>query len=736
MKNFLKELVKKIELTKFPFDNPKFTKNTIEFICNEIITLKYVIGISDKMNNPYVSLVIDSEIRGKETIDEKSGEVDGHDDIGLFFYEQIKQYITETYQDKNSYDLIVAIGKSIGGFEAEIQRKDYEFKTTKIKKVQYHIILENKNLIFDTTNDNIEIINFLLTEMYELYSFSNKVINNILNANKFGEKFIKNLYSIGLISSIHIDNYKQFSNNLVIDLTYPKGHKFEGQPLKKICIIGQSGTGKTNLLKLIKQQIEITSSRKLDEFKNEFARPEIFCYYSLAKNNMGHFSDRLDSVRDLFFHDISQETMKEIAELSIEENNSRLVFFPAEITNQIKNIDNEVISENLIETTKIIDFGIENTTNSWKAVQQKILTYREEELKERVKLSKLIESSNEKDMLHSLSIAKSNFENWKKEHPSPVQDLANCLDKYLNKFNVHIKTDIDFHKLEDIKFVKIETEQGLELGNLEEMLSTGTKQVILTTIPLYTLKPKNAILLFDEPERSLYPDIQKDIIPFYTSFGENCQFFFATHSPIVASSFEPWEVVELRYSPKCNLNYEFYSSNHIDDLTVLSKVISHNSKNEYGKANQLIKEHGIPEEVRESLQELEDIEFTDKGEFLTAVNELLDESDYFKYKAKILKASGYGKVYQNLWFEGDRHIDNYKKDPRYLRWDSILMDIYGLETDGNPERSEKLYELSQIGLNLQSLKNEEKNDQKTQLWQQYKKIAQLLNWRTERYEKN
>ena len=52
------------------------------------------------------------------------------------------------------------------------------------------------------------------------------------------------------ITRIQIKDFHQFKD-IDIDLTYPLGHKKAGQPLDKVCIIGQSGTGKTTLLKFI-----------------------------------------------------------------------------------------------------------------------------------------------------------------------------------------------------------------------------------------------------------------------------------------------------------------------------------------------------------------------------------------------------------------------------------------------------------------------------------------------------
>ena len=58
------------------------------------------------------------------------------------------------------------------------------------------------------------------------------------------------------ISKLHIDQFRHLEN-LDFDFTYPEDFHIEekrGKPLDKICFIGQSATGKTGLLELIKNQ--------------------------------------------------------------------------------------------------------------------------------------------------------------------------------------------------------------------------------------------------------------------------------------------------------------------------------------------------------------------------------------------------------------------------------------------------------------------------------------------------
>ena len=54
------------------------------------------------------------------------------------------------------------------------------------------------------------------------------------------------------ISKLHIDQFRHLEN-LDFDFTYQSGER-KGQPLDKICFIGQSARGKTGILELIKEQ--------------------------------------------------------------------------------------------------------------------------------------------------------------------------------------------------------------------------------------------------------------------------------------------------------------------------------------------------------------------------------------------------------------------------------------------------------------------------------------------------
>jgi len=412
------------------------------------------------------------------------------------------------------------------------------------------------------------------------------------------------------ISQIELKKINQFEN-LTLNLTYPKGHKNEGEALNKVCFIGQNGTGKTSILKIIQAFIKQDS-----EYFNE--KNKIKINYQKA-NDVDINLNILDKNFTIDFIEDSHNILKNIIK--------KYIYFPANIIDKTQNEPNK------IKKNEIIDFNIHSAMQTWEFVKEEINKYKQKEKKEREKLSDIVYTETPE----KIKKAAADFEKWKEKNMiNPLEELADkCLDRFLRKFNLKLKTKLDFSNESDINNIKIENLQGEELGNLENTLSTGTKQILYTAMPLYTLKPESTIVLFDEPERSLYPDIQKEIVEFYTSLSPESQFFFATHSPIIASSFEPWEIVELEFDEK-------------------------------------------------------------------------------------------GKVRQKLWYEGERHVDNYKVDARYLSWDDIFMKLFSLKQDGTDLRLEKLMEVASLRKKLEKQKFSEL--EREVKYKEYKHLAQLVNY--------
>jgi ABC-type lipoprotein export system ATPase subunit len=478
--------------------------------------------------------------------------------------------------------------------------------------------------------------------------------------------FVKTVDNSMKVKELYIKKYHQFED-FKLDLTYPKGYKDKdgndraGQPLNKVCFIGQSGTGKTSLLEVLKA-ITYLSARFSKHGLNNIGK-----YSSVTT---GAFDDLL--LRDLFLNPVkinfdndiiisfgkyewddvfSQGFFDAKYENIVEDNvdfllnHFKIFFCPYDILSQ--NLS-DIYSNNTDDSppkatiNTLVDFSTYSSNHLWENINASIIKYREVEIAKSLEIAAITQRSDFTN--EELIEASEKFKTWQRNNPNPAKQLADeYLDKVLNKFNLNVKTKLNFSKTEDIKAIEIENSNGETIPF--DNLSSGTRQIILSILPFFELKPNKSIVLFDEPERSIYADVQKEIIDIYTSFTTDCQFFYATHSPIIASSFEPWEIVELKFNPKT------------------------------------------------------------------------------------------GKVYQELDYEGERHVDNYKFHPKYLRWDDILGRIFDLEEEGNPERMKALKRLAILESKLK--KNSISKEDKEILWSEYSKLSKLTGWTTPmKHEKN
>jgi len=341
------------------------------------------------------------------------------------------------------------------------------------------------------------------------------------------------------IASIDIKEFRQFKN-LKLDLIYPKGHEKAGEPLDKVCIIGQSGTGKTNLLELI-------YGRTLIPFQGGY-------FEQFTKSKFG-FTDKTGAI-EVFDFDKTYSS-------SLSVKKPDIYFFPIQLKSPLNTTHNEGENHKLI-----------HSYTSEKLWKDKIQDY-QEHANERSKFVFAVSNAFGKKSQEEVQQLIVEKENWEKENPNPLDEIAALLDPIISKFGLNARMDIT--SLKQLEFISLIDKDGDEVP--QNLWSTGTNQIIYKTYPLFALKPENAIILIDEPENSLYPDIQTEIIEHYTRLAPTSQFFFATHSPIIASCFEPWEIVELKFNEDGEVFRELYyqGENHIDNYFVDPRYLSVNS---------------------------------------------------------------------------------------------------------------------------------------------------------------
>jgi hypothetical protein len=379
------------------------------------------------------------------------------------------------------------------------------------------------------------------------------------------------------VTKIKLNSYLHFKNGLEIDLTYPEDHEKAGQPLDRVCFLGQSGTGKTTLLHLIKYFVcEGLKFSRTGIDNAAFVKDGVELYYKIdgkhhSKVSVGdeqflHFDCTDGSSPKLIEY---MKSWKETLDHLLQQSSPLLISFPFSLVRpddflseeDAKALNKETGELEIIftDSRRVWDFDSSTISFVWNIVFSRVEQYRREFRDKMAEhFSKMREQTEQ-----SVAIMKE-FKAWEESHPNPLKELADgCLTELLKNF--HLEVEVDLLKYEDdslrnqkeIKVILRSKSSGKEIPY--QFLSTGTKQLLLTAIPLFYLHPRNSLILFDQPETSLYPNVQYILPEVYEKCaGESNQLFFATHSPIVASAFDPWEVVELEFESDGSVHRKEY----------------------------------------------------------------------------------------------------------------------------------------------------------------------------------
>ncbi|MDI9309151.1 MAG: ATP-binding protein [Limnohabitans sp.] len=343
------------------------------------------------------------------------------------------------------------------------------------------------------------------------------------------------------ISKLYIDEYKHLKD-LNFDFTYPMDFHDEikrGKPLDKICFIGQSGTGKTKLLELIHKDISNLLNTELDEDSKIWINFNKYDSTIGLQINENNFSFKEGNYY-LNGNIIQRSSNKSTFTSTLIKEAKSLFYFTAELlsTKNLEFFEKEPIL--LIEKSRTFSFIEQFAVNE----NQNIIF--NDNIEEEIWIRLLNSSINylqnflqfATELINSGNVLDNSSQNkidaWKSENINPLIDFSEKFNIILEK----IQLEVDLTNAKNIIPLKNKnTGENVDIKNI----STGTKQLLLNSLPLYKLETKESIILIDEPERSLYPDMQMELIDHYKKLAPKAQFIIATHSPFIAASFEPCE---------------------------------------------------------------------------------------------------------------------------------------------------------------------------------------------------
>lgn len=388
------------------------------------------------------------------------------------------------------------------------------------------------------------------------------------------------------LKKLNIQSYRHLQE-VEFDFTYPEGHAKAGEPLEKICIIGQSATGKTGVLELLKntfEQLRLADLVDGSVFKPSFRLPFQGIIESLYQGERFHASNKKIIYKDRRIETPEISLTGTLSHLFDE--GFRLLYLSADI------ISPKAISffnENPIDLIKlfsdkyiasapdkskqhvyIYEFKYAIDEELWFSLLYKILDYRK-------RFTQMASELINKGVIGDMQKLNKEYEKWSMENINPLVAFAEYFNPILNKLNL----EVDLVNTE--YSIPIKSKIKDEVIPISA-LSTGTKGLLLSLFPLFELNTDDALILIDEPERSLFPDMQIELMQHYQRMAPNAQFVVATHSPFIAAAFEPEERFILYFDEKGKVAVRRGESPIGDDPNdILQNDFKVDYYNEFGK---------------------------------------------------------------------------------------------------------------------------------------------------------
>ncbi len=247
-------------------------------------------------------------------------------------------------------------------------------------------------------------------------------------------------------------------------------------------LVGNNGTGKSTILRLVKGMFETITTTNND-------RPNYKERYSIAESKI-LFSDTSHYYNRAF----QPSTATYI-------NNSHTFKIDFDYLNTFDiNINEVAINGNALYQNSILDNLINSLREPFVRYQKNLLQ----------KIQKLYESG--------ITPTKEEYDTIFGKKTLFIQQINSIFRETQKSF------------LEDNFSFKIE-EQDNEITPYE--LSSGEKQIFIILLKVLLQENKSCVFLLDEPEISLHLDWQRELISYIRALNENCQLIIVTHSPTI-----------------------------------------------------------------------------------------------------------------------------------------------------------------------------------------------------------
>ncbi len=316
------------------------------------------------------------------------------------------------------------------------------------------------------------------------------------------------------IRKIHLKNYKMF-NDVMLDFT-----DNNGETLDTIVIAGINGSGKTSLLHLLQKLFsESLNLFKVGSLLHQYEEKNVLICYEvkLELDISNDEKSRLISLAHKNRYEVipALKTEKRYIKLlyKLEKTKKGFVirqndfaFFGILPEDDLRNLF-KVLSFSAVHSNKLSSDGIVFPIDIF-SYQKTVETH-------------IVRLVQEKVMANRNLIPKTVIE-------QAIGDINKLLE------GISLKTILVDINLEQPIFKSFDGSRVLS-----NELSGGEKQLYYKAILFDKLRPQNSLIMIDEPETSLHPTWQQEVLKLYQNIQGNNQIILVTHSPHIIASIKP-----------------------------------------------------------------------------------------------------------------------------------------------------------------------------------------------------